>query len=456
MIMEVKILSSKLIKPSTPTPNDLRYFHIAFTDEMSPTMNVPLILYYIKNSSIAADDTVSFNQLLENSLAQILPQFYPLSGRYIKEKRLIDCCDQGVKFLEARVDCHLHQILGQGMKDVKPEQLNDLLPCPIGEADEAIDPLLSIQVNMFECGGMAIGVCISHRIADASTLSTFLLAWSNIACSTLNKDCRENNTIRPIFNSPQFFPGRNLPKLELGIPRTMDNSDVRDGPKIVTRRFLFDGKAISEIRSRMMINCDDGTFKHQFTRVQLISGLILRALLEIDQSNYGRSRAALVLQTVNFRDKTSPQIPKHSCGNYCIFAVAQCNPEQTRNMGFQESVNLVGNAIRETVDNCSKILNSGENGHMAVINPFKEVTELLYKSSDLNAILLNSWCRFPYYEADFGWGKPVWLSLVSIPAGNSVVLIDSNDGDAVEAWVNLEEKDMFKFQQDQDIKTFTT
>ncbi|KAL3538709.1 hypothetical protein ACH5RR_002075 [Cinchona calisaya] len=269
---------------------------------------------------------------------------------------------------------------------------------------------------MFECGGMAIGVCISHRIADASTLSTFLLAWSNIACSTLNKDCRENNTIRPIFNSPQFFPGRNFPKLELGIPRTMENSDVRDGPKIVTRR----------------------------------------ALLDIDQSIYERSRAALVFQAVNFRDKTSPQIPKHSCGNFYMFAVAQCTAEQTRNMDFQESVNLVGNAVRETVDNCSKILNSGENGHMVVINSLKEVTELLYKSSNLNAILLTSWCRFPYYEADFGWGKPVWLSPASIPARNSVVLIDNKDGDGVEAWLNLEEKDMFKFQQDQDLKTFTT
>ncbi|KAK9117449.1 hypothetical protein Sjap_016396 [Stephania japonica] len=33
-------------------------------------------------------------------------------------------------------------------------------------------PLLLVQVNRFQCGGIAIGACISHRVVDASVLGT--------------------------------------------------------------------------------------------------------------------------------------------------------------------------------------------------------------------------------------------------------------------------------------------
>ncbi|XP_027108872.1 pelargonidin 3-O-(6-caffeoylglucoside) 5-O-(6-O-malonylglucoside) 4'''-malonyltransferase-like [Coffea arabica] len=444
MMMEVKVLSRKLIQPSTPTPHDLRNFRIAFTDEMSPTANVPLILYYVNNSS-KADDKTRIKQLLETSLAQVLPQFYPLAGRYVEESRLIDCRDQGVHYAEAQVlNCHLHQLLGPEMK---PEQLNDLLPCPLYAVDGVTDPLLSIQVSTFECGGMAIGVCISHRIADAATLGTFLCAWAD-ACSL--EEGREN--VCPVFNSSHYFPGRNLPKLELRIPQT----NGQDVPKILTRRFVFDGRAISKIRSKVLMNCENGTTKHQYTRVQLVSGLFIRALLGLDRAKYGRSRASLITHTVNLRNKTSPPIPKHSCGNFCTFAVANCAAEQAKSPGLQGTVNLVGDAVRKTAADCARILNSGEDGNMVIIDSFKHVTEIICNSGgDLNVIMFTSWCRFPLYEVDFGWGKPIWISPASIPAPNSCVMMDTKDGDGIEAWLSLDEKDMYMLQQDHDITTFT-
>ncbi|KAL3501539.1 hypothetical protein ACH5RR_035988 [Cinchona calisaya] len=401
---------------------------------MAPTMNGHLIIYYsnARNSNK--------NQSLENSLANILPQFYPLAGRYIKESRTIDCNDEGAEYLEAQVDCRLddEQILGQEMK---PEQLNCLLPCEFGAADEFNDPILSVQVNMFECGGMAIGFSISHRISDVTTATTFLNSWAN-ACFGKGRE----NEIIPCFNSPLYFPGRNIPKLELGIPRTI-NDQVFGGPKIVTKRFVFTREAILNIRSKMV--------NYTGSRVHLVEGIILRVFLEIArQKHSGRSTTALILQPVDFRDKTVPPFPNHSCGNLCIFAAAHLINDA--NLELERCVNLLSNAVRETIADCAKILNSGEDGNMILINSFNKVTELLYKSEDLNAIILNSWCRKPFYEADFGWGKPVWVSLASLPATNSAILVDTKEGDGIEAWVTLEEKDMSVFQLYQDIKTITT
>lgn len=43
--------------------------------------------------------------------------------------------------------------------------------------EEAMHPLLAIQVTVFKCGRLAIGVCTTHSVADSGTLSMFLEAW---------------------------------------------------------------------------------------------------------------------------------------------------------------------------------------------------------------------------------------------------------------------------------------
>lgn len=86
---------------------------------------------------------------------------------------MVDCSDQGAEFVEAKVDIRLDDLISQG-KDLKVELLNFLLPCPIGAVDEVTDPLLVVQVSAFACGGHAIALMTSHRIADMSTTTTFI------------------------------------------------------------------------------------------------------------------------------------------------------------------------------------------------------------------------------------------------------------------------------------------
>nr|TKS12845.1 hypothetical protein D5086_0000060720 [Populus alba] len=61
------------------------------------------------------------------------------------------------------------------------------------------------------------------------------------------------------------------------------------------------------------------------------------------------------------------------------------------------------------------------------------------------------WQRFPFYGIDFGWGKPTW---VTIPAGankNVTTIMDTRDGEGVEAWVTLTEEDMAFFEGDREL-----
>ncbi|KAL1534884.1 shikimate O-hydroxycinnamoyltransferase [Salvia divinorum] len=108
----------------------------------------------------------------------ILSNFYPLAGRYNKNKQQVDCNDQGALFATAQVDADLSLIL---RSHVDPQQLNQLLPVDVSAADNPTDPILSVQISIFQCRGLAIAACAAHRVFDSASFSSFLAAWAKAA-----------------------------------------------------------------------------------------------------------------------------------------------------------------------------------------------------------------------------------------------------------------------------------
>ncbi|MCL7040225.1 hypothetical protein MKW94_004450 [Papaver nudicaule] len=55
---------------------------------------------------------------------------------------------------------------------------------------------------------------------------------------------------------------------------------------------------------------------------------------------------------------------------------------------------------------------------------------MIQASTSGQAVMLNfcSWCKFPLYETDFGWGKPTWVSTAALAMKNMVMLMDTSSG----------------------------
>lgn len=70
-------------------------------------------------------------------------------------------------------------------------------------------------------------------------------------------------------------------------------------------------------------------------------------------------------------------------------------------------------------------------------------------------MLISSWCRQPQYGTDFGWGKPIWVS-PGEPVNDVVVLIDTKDGEGIEAWIGLCNEDMAKFEKNPSICAYAS
>nr|XP_017244912.1 PREDICTED: pelargonidin 3-O-(6-caffeoylglucoside) 5-O-(6-O-malonylglucoside) 4'''-malonyltransferase-like [Daucus carota subsp. sativus] len=445
--MEVEILSTELIKPYTSTPLSLRHYNISLIDELSPTINVPTILYYPVDIHSCGKENVTTHSIcmhLKKSLSMALTRFYPFAGRYMKESYMVDCSDQGAEFVQAQVDIRLDQLIGLG-KNVQVELLNCLLPRPVGACDKDTDPQLAVQVSAFACGGYAIGILSSHIIADMSTTSSFVVEWAREAkqlLEGLDHDHDHDLSVSPSWNSAMLFPGCKLPRLP---PRfSVDH-------KIVTKVFSFSDSAILKIREKARL---DSSSEKLPTRVQSVFGILGKAIVDINCVIPGRPKRFLVSQTVNMRGRTDPPISKKQCGNLYLVASARSVAGEA-GVDLQSLVELLTDSVRRELANCKKIVPS--KGEKMMITPgFNELGKAFADPEISSVVMFSDWCKFPLYEADFGWGKPGWVSGVHVPMPNIVYLLRDRSGEGIEAWVNLSVDDMAKLEQDANIMEFTS
>lgn len=172
--MKVEIKGRETIKPSSPTPQNLKIFNLSLLDQIAPPIYVPRIFYYANNGNCQANDlkTQERIKLLKESLSQALTRIYPLSGR-VKDNLFIECNDEGADFLEAQVNSSLEEILSQPEVDV----LDQLLPRDYHCNN--LEPLqLAVQVNIFSCEGMAIGMLIRIFLIFSLNLFVFFFMIS--------------------------------------------------------------------------------------------------------------------------------------------------------------------------------------------------------------------------------------------------------------------------------------
>jgi len=423
-MMNVEIISKEIIKPSSPTPHDLRNTKRSFLDQLAPTSYIPIILFYQPKNGHHVDNQVQTSSRLKKSLEQTLNRFYPFAGS-IKEERSIDCNDEGVEYYEARVACKLSQVL----QHFKGEILNQFLPF---EPYESHEILLAVQYNIFDCGGVAIGVCVSHRIADGATATTFLGAWS-----ATSRGDHVLEAVCPNFDAANYFP----PK---GIPWGVGDMGVSK-ENIVTRRLVFDKSSIAALKEK-------ASSMKPPTRVEAVSAFIWKSLMAISKSKPAPARVNIAIHAVNIRQRMVPPIPIHSFGNLWYFATAILSPhdELDRDSNYGILASKLSNALKEIDGDYVKTLQTD-----SIPESLTKSVEMFSKG-EVEFYKFTSWCRFPLYEADFGFGEPTWVCSPSMPFKNLVVLMSTRDGHGIEAIVNILEEDAVVFDSNEELLPFVS
>ncbi|XWS20856.1 hypothetical protein CRYUN_Cryun30bG0004800 [Craigia yunnanensis] len=428
--MEVEIISTQYIKPSSPTPQHLKIFKLSLLDQLIPSPYAPIILFYPMDDSTSHFEIPCRLELLKKSLSNTLTRFYPLAGR-IKDDLSIECNDQGAYYVEARVNCRLDEFLNQPDLLLLPR----FLPCEfILKEPTAGTYVTNIQINMFDCGGNAIGICISHKILDGDALSTFLKAWTATA-----RDCKE--VIYPNFIATSLFPTNDLWLRDSSL--VMWGSLFKKG-KSITRRIIFGASSIAALKAQATISglqCP--------TRVEAVSAFLWKCTMAASKAKDGFQRPSLLTHLVNLRRRMAQNM-ENSTGNLLWIASAKTKIENKSDL--PDLVGQVREAIsRVDSDLITKLGN--DEGKSLISETLREIDDLVSKDG-LDHFGFSSWCKFGFYEADFGWGKPVWVSSFGMENSvymNLIILVDTQFGDGIEAWVTLDEQDMAILERDEEL-----
>ncbi|XP_075507558.1 pelargonidin 3-O-(6-caffeoylglucoside) 5-O-(6-O-malonylglucoside) 4'''-malonyltransferase-like [Primulina tabacum] len=124
--------------------------------------------------------------------------------------------------------------------------------------------------------------------------------------------------------------------------------------------------------------------------------------------------------------------------------------EESCRLEYREIVSKMRETLIQGVKDCEKILSDKAFGRWALIDMDYDVAKKA-ACSDSKVVWFTDWSKFGEYELDFGWGKPIWVSLSNVYVQDMVILMNTKENDGIEAWVYLHESDMAYFEQDEDV-----
>ncbi|CAI9264072.1 unnamed protein product [Lactuca saligna] len=416
MAFNVEITATHIIKPSSSTHDHLKTHDLSLLDQLSPSVYPPIIFFYDPkpNSNLAPR--------LKTSLSRVLSSFYPYAGR-VNGDVFVDCNDAGIPYSEATVDCSLSYVLQQYDLNLMKQFV------PLTEESENPDhtiPLL-VQVNYFKCGGIAIGACSSHKIGDASNFFSFIREWANFSLS-------DNPVLVPEFSISSLFPRIGFLNFNTGIK-------IPTNEKLVRKRFVFSASSISSLKAQTSSS----------SRVQAVTALTWKCAMNAVKKPEITSSMAMTL--VNMRGRLNPPLPETSFGNFVGSFLAEKSFDDGGEIELRGLAGQLRHGFKEFCDVYMKQVQDSKDGIFAILNYSKKIGEMLGRDGT-EVFTFSSWCGFPLYEIDFGWGKPRWISVTNTPFKNGIMMMDTKEGNGIEVWANLEEEVMAIFEQDDELLAY--
>ncbi|GER51697.1 HXXXD-type acyl-transferase family protein [Striga asiatica] len=311
-----------------------------------------------------------------------------------KHSSTVDCNDAGAELSVARVT-------GLPLADAARDPHDSARYLPAEDASSS--PLLLAQLNFFPCGGLAVAVRFSH-IADFASVTALLQTWAA-------------GGGRPAlgFDLSGYFPAREeLRPAEIQLP--LPDEAHR------TKLFEFDEAKLAALGRRAAGG---------HTRVELVSAFIWESFIEACN---GVKELVAATHAVNLRKRKKAL--ENVFGNCLMMSFAYSE----KGREFRELAGKLRESIRKVDE--GYIAGSEKDGGMYLGDVFGFFSK--YMTGEMEGFLFTSWCRFPVYEVDFGWGRPIRVCTADLPVKNAACLMDMNGledgrGKGIEAWVNMTE-----------------
>ncbi|KAF5207066.1 Spermidine hydroxycinnamoyl transferase, partial [Thalictrum thalictroides] len=193
----VSIKCSYTVKPNQETPAIKLW--LPEIDQYPPTTHAPTVYFY--RPVVANGSVISPLETLKSSLSCALVHYFPLAGRlqWISGGRLeLQCNGMGAEVIEAESENNIGDY-----GDFRPTtEIRKLAPSVDYSKDISDWPLLLVQLTKLKCGGICIGIAVSHIVVDGKGALGFISTWANIA-----RGHQDKLAVEPFHDRTVFYKG---------------------------------------------------------------------------------------------------------------------------------------------------------------------------------------------------------------------------------------------------------
>ncbi|KAL5701384.1 shikimate O-hydroxycinnamoyltransferase [Ranunculus cassubicifolius] len=393
--MKISVNKSSMIVPSEETPTCSLW--TSNVDQLFRGNILCVYIYKPDGSSNFFDVSI-----LKDGLSKVLVPFYPIAGRvkWNTHKRAeILCNGEGALFIEAESDSILEDV-----GDFAPgtDKLKHLTPTVHMSEDPSSTPLLMVQITRFRCGSVAIVTSLDHTVADGSSGSNFFKSWSQVT--------RGSDITVPPFTDRTLLRARDPPNpifthIEHHPPPTLKSSHQKDElQNDPTNREIAMLTISCDQINALKAKCKDHTNPIPFTTYEVLVSHIWRCACKarrlLDDQETKMSIAT------DGRTRLCPMLPPGYLGN----AVFHMTPMST-------SGDLISNPLLYTVKKIrGSILQSNNEYIRSAIDSLEKhnISSLdpdRFQSPNMG---VTNWYSLRLYDADFGWGRPIYVGPVTI------------------------------------------
>ncbi|GLJ22651.1 hypothetical protein SUGI_0426650 [Cryptomeria japonica] len=422
--MNVTVTDSVLVKPVNSTPH-----HQLWVSNIDLVMGrCHSTIAYIYRRPPNGDSNVA--EILRDALSKVLVDFYPLAGRLITDasgRIAVDCNGEGALFVEAVTDSSIDDF----GDFTSPSQLTTLVPSATYENGFTKSPLLMIQVTKFKCGGVALGTGIQHILSDGTSSLHFVNSWCDVARGL------KVHLLPHLDRSP--LRARNPPivsfsHIEFAPPPTLLKE--KDDEKARVGRFNLSKEQVSALKAKARDNPLNKTYS---TFVSLAAHIWKCCTTARDLVENQRCKLYI---PVDGRDRLcKPPLPCGYFGNAIFMATPIDNAGE-----------IVSNPLWYSAEKIHESIAKIDDEHL------RSGLDFLELQPDLNAfvrsrdvfncpnMVINSWTCLPFYDADFGWGRPSAMGPAGTPLEGicRILPMQINHG-SVSICMSLPKNDMVKF-----------
>ncbi|KAK8663620.1 hypothetical protein V6N13_083429 [Hibiscus sabdariffa] len=419
--MEITIKESTVVYPAQETPKTSLWN--SNLDLLITRYHVPLVYFYKPSGSSDFFDTGR----LKEALSKILVPFYPMAGRlgYDENGRLeISCYAQGVLFVEAETTSVMDHLIADFSDS---SQVFRLVPEVDYSQGISSFPLVVLQVTKFKCGGVSLGVGFQHTLGDGTTTFHFINSWADTARGSLPAIApfidrtllRARVPPMPKFHHVEYDPSPPL--------KTMDSQNSDDFKPSIVSTFKLTADQLDLLKAKA--GAKSGT---KYTSFNILAAHICRCVTKA--RGLSDDQPVKMYFPVDGRSKLNPPLPPGYLGNAIFIAAVITEAGDLKTESFPDTVKRIHEGLSQINDEY-----------------LRSALDYTEKVSDLSALVrgahtfrcpnlsTNTWVWLPMYDADFGWGRPIYMGPANIvQEGKTLILPSPTDDGSVSVVAGLE------------------